>query len=373
MVTKVGTLGDDILDGSALDDFLDGDGGPFTGGNDILRGFAGNDTLFGGAGDDVLLGGDGVDVLIGGYGSLGEAIAHDILYGGAGNDGMLDAAVMIGGTGDDTYDLFFNDSPVLYEAAGEGTDTVMDWKSLVLGPNFENGLLENHQPGINAPANSNITGNELANVLTGNDAGNVLTGLGGNDTINGDQDGNGIDTAVFRGDVTAYSFHSFFNAPINEDSITVTGPDGVDTLTRVELSSFTGPGFYSRFFDPVQYLNANPDVAAAGVQPLQHYLSNGAEEGRNPNANVHLADFNGEQYIASYPDLIVAFGDNPNAGHEHFIFQGVFEGRVQDNFDAAQYLANYSDLQAAFGTNEVLATEHYITNGFFEGRTDHHG
>ncbi|GJE43909.1 hypothetical protein [Methylobacterium soli] len=33
-------------------------------------------------------------------------------------------------------------------------------------------------------------------------------------------------------------------------------------------------------FDPTSYFNANPDVKAAGVDPLAHYLTNGAAEGR---------------------------------------------------------------------------------------------
>jgi serralysin len=33
-------------------------------------------------------------------------------------------------------------------------------------------------------------------------------------------------------------------------------------------------------FDTLGYLGANPDVAAAGVNPLDHFLSFGAQEGR---------------------------------------------------------------------------------------------
>jgi predicted nucleic acid-binding Zn-ribbon protein len=35
-------------------------------------------------------------------------------------------------------------------------------------------------------------------------------------------------------------------------------------------------------FDPAWYLKNNPDVAAAGVDPIKHYLSHGAVEGRQP-------------------------------------------------------------------------------------------
>jgi len=37
-------------------------------------------------------------------------------------------------------------------------------------------------------------------------------------------------------------------------------------------------------FDPVYYLRASPDVAAAGVDPFEHYLLYGYREGRDPSA-----------------------------------------------------------------------------------------
>jgi hypothetical protein len=36
----------------------------------------------------------------------------------------------------------------------------------------------------------------------------------------------------------------------------------------------------ARIFDPQAYLEANPDVAEAGVDPLWHYLNYGIDEGR---------------------------------------------------------------------------------------------
>ena len=39
-------------------------------------------------------------------------------------------------------------------------------------------------------------------------------------------------------------------------------------------------------FDTKWYLEANPDVAAAGVNPLLHFLRHGAREGRRPNSRV---------------------------------------------------------------------------------------
>src|SRR5579862_6234313 len=37
-----------------------------------------------------------------------------------------------------------------------------------------------------------------------------------------------------------------------------------------------------RLFDPAFYLRKYPDVAAAGIDPLRHYLEYGAAEGRKP-------------------------------------------------------------------------------------------
>ena len=69
-------------------------------------------------------------------------------------------------------------------------------------------------------------------------------------------------------------------------------------------------------------------------------------------------------------DLIIALGANRDAGSNHFITNGLNDGRSSGDFDTEQYLDNYSDLQAAFGSDLTAATSHFITNGFFEGRTD---
>jgi VCBS repeat-containing protein len=80
--------------------------------------------------------------------------------------------------------------------------------------------------------------------------------------------------------------------------------------------------------------------------------------------------FDGQQYIASYGDLIQAFGANAAAGERHYVNFGQAEGRATDSFDEAQYLENYQDLRDAFGESTDAATAHYIQHGFGEGRTD---
>src|SRR5947199_9664474 len=73
-----------------------------TPGNDVLIGTPGDDTSDGLCGADTLAGGDGNDTLIGGPGEANE------LEGGKGNDTYVVSVI--------------GDS--IYEAAGEGTDTV---------------------------------------------------------------------------------------------------------------------------------------------------------------------------------------------------------------------------------------------------------
>jgi hypothetical protein len=81
-------------------------------------------------------------------------------------------------------------------------------------------------------------------------------------------------------------------------------------------------------------------------------------------------EIDGLRYIATYGDLIRAFGADAAAGQRHYAQFGRFEGRVAAGFDAVSYLANYPDLQAAYGNNTQAATVHYIRNGYFEGRMD---
>ncbi len=54
----------------------------------------------------------------------------------------------------------------------------------------------------------------------------------------------------------------------------------------------------SKLFDAVWYLDQNPDVRDAGVDPIWHYISHGWKEGRNPSPL-----FDGNEYLALYKDL----------------------------------------------------------------------
>ncbi|WP_091735153.1 hypothetical protein [Phenylobacterium immobile] len=72
-------------------------------------------------------------------------------------------------------------------------------------------------------------------------------------------------------------------------------------------------------FDAAFYLAANPDVARAGTDPLDHFLVHGWREGRDPTRRFSLKD-----YMDAYPDVAEA-GVNPFV---HFVGTGRAEGRT---------------------------------------------
>ncbi|HET9018039.1 MAG TPA: hypothetical protein VFN46_00535 [Acetobacteraceae bacterium] len=75
----------------------------------------------------------------------------------------------------------------------------------------------------------------------------------------------------------------------------------------------------SGLFDAGWYLRAYPDVALAGIDPLAHYLAQGAADRRSPGAR-----FDAARYLAAYPDIAAA-GLNPLL---HFLRHGEAEGRI---------------------------------------------
>ncbi|MDP4528993.1 hypothetical protein Q3O59_08120 [Alkalimonas delamerensis] len=87
---------------------------------------------------------------------------------------------------------------------------------------------------------------------------------------------------------------------------------------REQLQRDSGLLFTSEYFDADWYLATYPDVAEAGINPAEHYLQYGANEGRFPSLQ-----FDGNWYLQRYPDVAKA-GLNPLL---HFIKHGQAEGR----------------------------------------------
>ncbi|WP_404482163.1 family 16 glycosylhydrolase [Novosphingobium sp. BL-52-GroH] len=109
---------------------------------------------------------------------IGTAQA-DVMRGYGGGDSYY------GGLGDDTY-IISSEKDKVFEAAGEGVDTVRSSVYHILGANFENLILEGNGSWYGG-------GNALDNVIIGNEYAQQLNGGAGNDVLIG---GAGADTFI---------------------------------------------------------------------------------------------------------------------------------------------------------------------------------
>jgi len=86
----------------------------------------------------------------------------------------------------------------------------------------------------------------------------------------------------------------------------------------------------SGLFDEKWYLDHNPDMVRAKVDPMLHFLRHGGHERRNPGPH-----FSSGWYLDSYED-VRASGLNPLV---HFLKYGLPEGRLTDSDQTAQELS----------------------------------
>lgn len=251
----VGTSGDDIINGDAAVNRLEGQGG-----DDTLSGRGGIDTLDGGAGSDTVdytsaagavvvnlaanqttNDGDGAsDTLVSIENVTGSLFADNItgsaganiFYGNDGDD------TISGGAGDDLF-LASNDADTL--DGGADIDEV-DYSGLA-GVNFINVTLNGSTDatvtvdgGTNDTVRNieNVTGTAGDDTIGGDSADNVLSGLGGNDTLAGRggddtlDGGIGTDTADYSAAVGSV------NVDLSSGQASNDGDGGVDTLIGIE-------------------------------------------------------------------------------------------------------------------------------------------
>ena len=134
----------------------------------------------------------------------------------------------------------------------------------------------------------------------------------------------------------------------------------------------------------LKFRNLYSDLSAAfgddQTLALKHYIEYGFSEGRTDTSSSsgsdpssgelsNLTDFEALNYIASYGDLINAFGKDTTSAKSHYSNNGKAEGRVLDNFDEWGYLASNTDLMNAFGSNTTEAVKHFISYGKSESRS----
>ncbi len=81
-----------------------------------------------------------------------------------------------------------------------------------------------------------------------------------------------------------------------------------------EVSELTASGLV----DVVWYRTQNPDIVAAGLDAVVHFVRFGAQEGRAPNRY-----FDTSWYVGQNPDIVAA-GLNPLL---HYLRHGDLEGR----------------------------------------------
>ena len=214
---------------------------------------------------------------------------------------------------------------------------------------------------IGGNGSDTLIGNGVANRLSGGDGNDVLIGGPGDDALDG---GSGTDTASYGEARSAYSLAWQNSATVSSAA------EGTDHLTHVEVAQFAD-GTAHLIDTPLEYIASYTDLMAAfGANPAKgfdHFVNSGYAEGRT-------VTFDGLEYIASYGDLIGAFGDDAEVGAGHYIQFGRFEGR-HTTFDGLEYIASYGDLVSAF--HGEMATDpdpdigalHYVDNGYAEHRT----
>ena len=115
----------------------------------------------------------------------------------------------------------------------------------------------------------------------------------------------------------------------------------------------------AKLFDARFYLERYPDIAAAGVDPLRHFVRDGAAEGRSPHPL-----FDTQYYLAMNPDVAEA-GINPLY---HYLTDGAAEGRDPHPLFSSRYYAKTNPEVAAVGLNPL---SHYVTVGAALGRDPH--
>ena len=88
-----------------------------------------------------------------------------------------------------------------------------------------------------------------------------------------------------------------------------------------------------------------------------------------PTVARYSAVYNYNDYKALNPDLVTIMGGNEKLLFEHFINNGMKEGRQgSTEFNLAAYKANNPDLVHVLGDDNVKYYEHYISSGKAEGR-----
>lgn len=336
--------------------------------SDDIIGTQDGDRIYGYGGDDVVWGYDGDDVIFGGYG-------NDLLDGGAGGDWLA------GGIGDDVY-VVDDVADVVVEVLGEGVDQVRISAETFALPNDVEQLVYVGSGRVVAYGNAldnSMAGSGKTDFLSGFDGNDLLNGWAGDDVIyggNGDDiiiggsgadtlyGGLGIDTLVLAGAAADYTVAK------SGDAYLITG-SSTDTVSGFEkvlvgIQTLTFNAFVAQALDGLRYIASYPDLikafGASAAAGKAHYLDDGQRQDRS------LSLFNPLIYAASNLDVFNAFGEDRQMLTRHYIENGFAEGRNTSSFDPIIYAASNLDVARAFGYDREALTLHYLEEGLRQGR-----
>lgn len=126
-------------------------------------------------------------------------------------------------------------------------------------------------------------------------------------------------------------------------------------IRRAEAELLRGSALFDRDF----YYQENPDIAAAGLDPVEHYLEHGAYEGRKPHALFEV-----EEYIRDQPGL----KESGTPALVHYLRRGKLE-EIDPFvlFDATWYLDGNPEAEAS----SLTPLEHYLTIGWKGSASPH--
>lgn len=164
------------------------------------------------------------------------------------------------------------------------------------------------------------------------------------------------------------------------------GEDDISTLEhfadtgifegRQAIDDFNITGYKNRYIDLRRAFGSNM------LSYAFHYELFGKGEGRDASFTSEVIDpetifmgtdcspvYDYDYYQQNNPDVAAAFGYDDMATLNHFVANGMNEGRrASAEFDLWTYIGNYEDLRNAFGWNLAKYYQHYIEFGKAEGR-----
>lgn len=110
----------------------------------------------------------------------------------------------------------------------------------------------------------------------------------------------------------------------------------------------------SEKFSTSGYLNAYPDVARSGINPLEHYIRHGKSEGRSPVTGELMGQAEKKEAPKDGSELMVVHLESAEDDYSD----------VKEHFDENFYLEQSEDLQGV----EIDLWEHFLEHGWREHR-----